>query len=550
MGWVNLTTNYFPMNKDRIYITDWLALKPYDTQTLTDSYYLKLSNRVKQAMLSGNESAVLFMYFDDEDLNLLACFFTAWFEDLISGTNIWNSFVRQHKHLYKKPLPFFPAEDYYEEEINPQDVSFLIWYYMNTAQDDKFISPYNDFILTITKRVYPIFEEAWEYAPENKVLHQIYSVKPDADYYQARTFTDTLLFKSYLFYPDTFYRLLDNEADIIEEYGEDENLVNYLNENRETTLQNSATRLLALKGKDWVAEIIGEKHPLQQSYANLSRRIRGFFLYKGQDDTDIFLEHIASGKRFNLTKKSFDNGDDLREIDTILFIGIVQWENEWWFSGIYYQHEFNADLVLDEKNSFESRGQVNFLDQDKKEMKETLEQQYKAFIEFNNDSPIAFMSAGKLEDFAKKFFSYFNDSLNLSEKEIEEARERSRKAGFLKPDEESAEIDFSENAKSGLVFFNPKSGLEMALSVNSAFPLPENPFFEEVNSEDHIFSLLMDQSISTELAMFCIENCSNKLSFFTEGVGKLYLNDIDFLIRFWKGEKYFSVPRVTAIGND
>ncbi|WP_319229192.1 DUF3843 family protein [Draconibacterium orientale] len=325
--------------------------------------------------------------------------------------------------------------------------------------------------------------------------------------------------------------------------------MNYLNENRETTLQNSATRLLALKGKDWLAEILGKNHPLHKSYANLSHRIRGFFLYKGQDEKDIFLEHIASGKRFNLTTKSFDNAADLREIDTILFIGLVRWEDEWWFSGIYFQQEFNADLVLDERNSFESRQQVNFLDQDKKEMKETLEKQYEVFLEFNNGSPIAFMSAGKLQDFAKEFFNYFNDSLNLSKKEIEEVRKRSRQEGFFKPDEDKAAIDFSDKAKSGLVYFNPKSGLEMALSVNSAFPLPENPFFKEEYSEDHIFSLFMDQSISTELAMFCIEKCSNKLPFFTEGVGKLYLNDIDFLLRFWKDEKYFSYPRITSIGS-
>lgn len=537
------------MRVDKIYITDWLELKPYETQTLTDSYYLKLCNNVKQALLSGKETAVFYMYLDKEEINQLACFLTSWFEDLISGTNIWNSFVRNHKQLYKKQLPFCDLEEYYEEEINPQDISFLIWYYMNTAQDDKFISPYNDFIQSATEKIYTVFDEAWEYAPENKVLQSVYKIDPDADYYEARKFIDTLLFKTYLFYPDTFYRLLDNETDIIDEYGEDVNLVNYLNENRETTLQNSATRLLALKGKDWLAEILGKNHPLHKSYANLSHRIRGFFLYKGQDEKDIFLEHIASGKRFNLTTKSFDNAADLREIDTILFIGLVRWEDEWWFSGIYFQQEFNADLVLDERNSFESRQQVNFLDQDKKEMKETLEKHYEVFLEFNNGSPIAFMSAGKLQDFAKEFFNYFNDSLNLSKKEIEEARKRSRQEGFFKPDEDKAAIDFSDKAKSGLVYFNPKSGLEMALSVNSAFPLPENPFFKEEYSEDHIFSLFMDQSISTELAMFCIEKCSNKLPFFTEGVGKLYLNDIDFLLRFWKDEKYFSYPRITSIGS-
>jgi len=36
--------------ENRIYIKDWLELKPYEKQTLTDSYYLKICNDVKKAI--------------------------------------------------------------------------------------------------------------------------------------------------------------------------------------------------------------------------------------------------------------------------------------------------------------------------------------------------------------------------------------------------------------------------------------------------------------------------------------------------------------------
>jgi hypothetical protein len=58
----------------------------------------------------------------------------------------------------------------------------------------------------------------------------------------------------------------------------------------------------------------------------------------------------------------------------------------------------------------------------------------------------------------------------------------------------------------------------------------------------------MDESISTELAMYCINNCKKNLPFFSEGGGKKYLNDIDFLLRFWKKESYHSKPSVTLVG--
>lgn len=533
---------------DKIYIQDWLALKPYQHQTITDGYYLKLSNEVKQAILSDRTSLVFLMYITKKDIDLLSCFLCAWFEDIVSQTNIYGSFVSIHKRLYNKQLPFYNLDEYYDDEINLHDVSFLIWYFLNTIQTEKFIAPFNDFITKTAERIFTVFDRAWDDAPENKLLKSIYEGNAnETDFYVARNLTDTILFKTYLFYPDTFFRLKEQEAEIIESGGDNENLLAFLNENRDSSLHKSHTRLLSLKGKEWAAEIIGTEHPLSSDYLNTSERIRGYFLYKGQDESDISLEHIASGKKFKLCKKSFDHSANLKEVDTIVFMGIVKWRDEWWFSGVYFQSEFNADLVLDEKNSLKSRKAVDFLDHKSEKTDETIELQQKAFLDYTNGSPIVFMASEKIENYLKDYIHFYNQSLSLSGKDFEEAKERSRKDGFFGKEEDESH-DFSEIAESGLLFFNPKSGVEIVFAVNSAFPLPSNPYFKEEESEDHIFRLLMDESISTELAMYCINNCKTNLPFFSKGEGKIYLDDIDFLLRFWKKEKYHSKPSITLVG--
>lgn len=58
----------------------------------------------------------------------------------------------------------------------------------------------------------------------------------------------------------------------------------------------------------------------------------------------------------------------------------------------------------------------------------------------------------------------------------------------------------------------------------------------------------MSEEMSTELAMYCIDNCKTSLSFFKEGINKKYLDDIDFLLRFWKRENYHSKPSITYMG--
>ncbi|NEW79785.1 MAG: DUF3843 family protein [Gelidibacter sp.] len=534
------------MNK-RIYLKDWLLFKPYNSQTITDSYYLKLSNDVKQAITTNNQSFVLQRYLGKEAVNELACFLTSYFEDIISKTNIWNSFISAHKRLYKKQLPFYNVDEYYEEENNAQDVSFLIWYFLNTIQKEKFIAPFNYFIVETAEKVMDVFDEEWDYAPENEYLKSFYQIDiKEDDFYVARNLIDNILFKSYFFYTDTSFNLKENELEIFEESKKDKNIMMFLNENREATLHKSHTRLLSLTGKEWVSEILGNNHPLSADFLNISNRIRGYFFYKGQDDKDIFLEHIASSKKFNLTKKSYDYSDNLKKIDTIIFMGIVKWKDEWWFSGIQFQTPFDPDLVLDEKNSLESRKVVNFLDHQKKEVEEVLEKQLKAFKDFNNGLQIAFIPSNKIDEFFKAYIDFFNNSLNLSAKEIREAQKRSRKDGFFGIEDKPE--NYSEVSETGLVFFNPKSGVEIALAVNSAFPLPNNPYFEEEFSEDHIIQLLMNESFSIELSMYCIDNCKKKLPFFNKGVGKMYLDDIDFLLRFWKKNNYHTKPALTFTG--
>jgi hypothetical protein len=533
--------------KQKIYIQQWLELKPYEKQTSTDSYYLKLCNQVKQAIVTNKQSFLLQSYLNYDEIDVLACFLTSYFEDLISGTNIWNTFVKYHTELYNKQLPFYNLTEYYLQEINLQDVSFLIWYFSNTIQQEKFIAPFNEFIIETAKKIMDVFEASWEYAPENDFLKSFYTIDDnETDFYIARKLIDTILFKTYLFYPDIVLNLKNEELEIIEESEDEEFIFNYLNEHRDFTLHKTHTRLLSLKGKDWVSKILGEANSLSKDFSNISQRISGYFLYKGQDEKDVFIEHIASSKKFNLTKKSFDNFESLKEVDTILFMGIVQWRNEWWFSGVYVQTEFDADLVLDEKNSFESRMDVNFLDHQEKDMAEMLEMQFNAFKEFNNGSQIAFVESTKIDTYVKNYTEYFNETLNLSEKEIKEAKQRVRSDGFFGTENES--IDFSEVAESALVFFNPKSGTEIALAVNSAFPAQNNPFFNKEESKDHIMRLLITEGMSTELAMYCIDNFKSELPFFKEQEGKTYLADIDFLLRYWKKNNYFAKPSITFTG--
>ena len=535
--------------RDRIFIKDWLILKPYLTESHTDLYYLRVCNEIKSAF-SNSDYEFLYRYLDDEDINLLCCFLTSYFEDIISETNIWNTFVDYHQDLYGKPLPFYYPKDYFYGEINPEDIAFLLWYFINIIQNKIFVSPYHNELLNIAEITFDIFDREYEFAPENEKLKDSYLLKPhdpDDEFYAVREIIDNCFFNSYLFYPDTRHYLIASEMELFEEHNEDD-LFFLLSNNREHLLYSLRTRLLNLRSTEWSAGIFGDRYAIKNDLLKMPPRVHGFFLYKGAKFSDILLEHIASGKLFKVTRKSIEEDKAFKADDTILLIGLVRWKNEWWFSGSYYSLAFNSDLILDEKNSIESRRVVNFLDQDEQAVTDFLKKQESAFLQFNNGEPIAFMPAGEIEPFMQNFLDFFNKSILPSQKEREKALKRAREDGILNHGRISGQ-SIEESTETGLVFFNHEHGIEVAIGINSAFPLKNNPYFNIDQSDQAVAALLMSDEFSKGLAMYCIEHCRKDLPFFQkENRDPEMLRDMDFLLRFWKRESYHVSPEVSLIG--
>jgi hypothetical protein len=155
------------------------------------------------------------------------------------------------------------------------------------------------------------------------------------------------------------------------------------------------------------------------------------------------------------------------------------------------------------------------------------------------------MPAKDFQNFMEAFIDFYNKSLKLSPNQIKAAEKRG--SGKFSDNKEENDYKYADVDESGLVFFNSKSGLEMAWGVNSAFPLPHNPYFNQSESDENTMFLLASKVMSTELVMYCIEECGSKLTFFTGNPGKDYLRDIDFLLRFWKKEEYYTRPAVTLV---
>ena len=511
----------------------WLGLKPYDVPAATDDWYLQVASEIRDIL--EKDSRLYLHFLLPEHVDILALFLASWLEDVVSETGIWNSFISMHSAHYDKWLPFACEPGFEPGKINCDDAVVLIWYCLNTMQSDEFACPFYDALHESAIRITKLLRKRVRSAPVNTCLKSCYTLdRNETDFYVVRNFIDTILFKTWLFYTDTLQKLIDKAVEINEGpvcHPDPDALIEECGIN---ILHNSHTRLMNKRGCEWAAKIMGDDHPLSKACSEMSKQLNGYFFYKNQNDEFIFLEHIASSKKFRV-RKAFDYHLQLNQSDLIVYAGLVQWMDQWWFSGAFRVLEFDAGLILNEKLSAESRAAVNSINRDEKDIPRYLHKQHQAFIEFNGSS-IAFMRSNEVKPFISAFTNYCKNSMEATEMQKKKALEQAHREKLFRnsfdPECSTKKEDFA------LVFFNPRLGLEVEKDVVNAFPLPNNPYYDEQKSYKEVYRLLVSSVFSVELAIHCIENCRDRLPYFLQTPGDVYLWDIDFLLRFWKAGNY------------
>ncbi|MEM6720955.1 MAG: DUF3843 family protein [Bacteroidota bacterium] len=534
------------MKKDKIYIKHWLEFKPYNNESQVDLEYLKICNKIYSKIFKST-SEIVIGYIGKENFKKFICFLVCYFEDKISEIGLWETFQVQYKKQYDKHLPLFEIDesDYFEDDINYGDVAFLTWYYLNKIQQDHIISPYNDFIYDIAAATTHVFEKEYEYVPENPRLQEYYTFVKTADFYAIRDFIQKVFFDGYLFFPDIRRRFDEDVEEMLEENEEiaDHMKMAYIREMDQKFTFNRKSVLLTMTAAEWTSHFLKHKKIKHKTdFESFSKHISGFFLYKGQDENYIYLEHIASGKPFDLYKESFDHYEEL-ENDTIVWIGMVQWKHNWWFAGNYTTQKFNADLILNLKNSLEARAQVNFLN-DPQKVKEVLEKQDKAFLDFNNGLRTVNIDHNELHDFTKKYFNFYTDSLQLSEEEKEASRKRVKEDGLIATGLDDDELLYDEDEFIVTVFFNPNKGMEIVEFVDHLFPETSDEF-EELDRDD-VIHLIFHPYHSPEFVSYYLERYNAQIVPLKEDyLVRNYMKNLDFLLQFSKCKSYEDEPQVT-----
>ncbi len=519
-----------PINNSKIFIQTWLRMKPYKAKVVTDSFYIELANKLRKT-ITDDPNKLIPSHLTEEEVSLTACVLASYLEDLVSGTNIWNTFVRLHTEFYGTRLPFCEETEFYENEPDYEDVKFLVWYCVSTISNDAIIDPNSYHLKKIAGDLTDIIHEAYEYAPENPILKRYYAeYETEQNFFPIRFSEEYLLFNTYLFFPDTGLLAEKEALEIYKKNNENNEAILY--DTLTEHVANTHTKLLALRANEWLAELLGAKHPLYPDLKAQTKRVQGLFQLKKQSEQSMYFEHIASGMNFDVTMESFNKNSAFPNEGDLVLFGLVKWKNEWWFAGAQAILKNDRKIVESEKNSQKALESVSFL-QNMDEKAEILAKQQTAFLEHTKGAQFVKIPIKEIDSFLHKFYDFYNEKYGKG-KSPDKAMTSGTKI-----------FNTAKNRNAILtVFFNPKKGIEISQDIWYAFePVSEkNPATEQRESAD---SLVDDRTLSSELAHFWYDNYAKQLDI--KPYSTLSKQEFDFLLRYSKRNNYHSEPEIYMI---
>lgn len=302
----------------------------------SDFYYVKLTRKLYDIISFselGKEQG------DDACLNL-AVALGHYFEDIVSGIGVWQTFTSKHKELYGKYLPFYDVdeEEYYQDEVNFNDVRLLIWMVILKEPDSILLDPEDPFLEKLTYKIYSVLDDEFEKAPMNlQVAEDLKSADYFDDFNALRNFLIRMVKWNYLFIIFTAERLeCLNERMEVSSWGND--LAQWQASYEVDCLLACCEKTgpLSLYLKDWLAALLSFHGMTKESERVAAIEFLNIAPYqlKKYDSENIYLVDVK-GEEYVVTRDSFNQLPDSTPRDNETFMGsLVKYDGVWQVNGI------------------------------------------------------------------------------------------------------------------------------------------------------------------------------------------------------------------------
>lgn len=175
------------MKIERVTPKEWSLTHPMSLACSSDLFYADIANKLIEAF-----RPTIFMTVNAAKIKReTALVFTAYLEDFVCETRVWDTLRQMYKSTYGSYLPFFNTshDDYFTDDINIEDLKFLAWQtFCRCGQQTGIVySPYSDGVTRMAQAAYDLFVEVVEEAPQNsRVKNHITNTFKKGEYFDIR----------------------------------------------------------------------------------------------------------------------------------------------------------------------------------------------------------------------------------------------------------------------------------------------------------------------------------------------------------------------------
>lgn len=416
--------------KNRVYVKDWIALKPYQLGSSYDSYYLKIANKVLDVLETEQEWIMLGQ---DFELKQLACILTSYFEDFINEIGIWRLFTENNEKLYGHALPFYELTDEYDSDyLNPEDCSYIIWHFLS-CHEQYYVDPLHRKILKMGKEVYELIEAEIDDAPVTTFYEKYFDVGKDVHFFDLKDKLYWFGLSSYLLCMDKGrefeYKFIETLVEL-KKPSIDPNGVAYMLQTGYVFSENSTFSGLA--PKEWFSKINGIDDTVVEDIKNVKSGVSGKYIFEGITPNGFYLlRYNMLDTVFEVIAESIDIPKDIKKGDVVM-TNVTKWQNVYWVSGflakIGTEEEMERDLARDKKDFSSIRFEA-YADDVQEKLRESTNDMYNAFVNALGKEVVICENNAVLQEAIKKQRDYHVEHYtNLSKEEIEETKKNNEKA--------------------------------------------------------------------------------------------------------------------------
>ncbi|QIU92911.1 DUF3843 family protein [Bacteroides faecium] len=490
--------------KNLINVNSW-SLGHLDVETnASDYYYVKLVRKLYDIIhfseVGRDEGRVLCERF--------AMAATYYFEDVVSGIGVWQTFTSKHKELYGKYLPFYDLdeEEYYQDEINFEDICFLMWMILQKEKKGTFLNPENPYLVKMASMIYNVLDAEFEKAPINaEMLERLKDQSYFQDFYSVKFMLTRLNDDLYLLKPFATGRTAKVEDEVKGVLGDslDDSSFAYAVESIMACCEKTGP--LALYTKDWLAAMLTHWGMTEESerLATIESLKYAVYLLKRYDSEAICLEDIK-GEEYVISRDSFKELPDSTLLDNKSFIGsLVKYDGEWLVNGVS-SWSLGTKLFDAYKEKMTMTGGDSVV--------------YNKIMEINENHPMLYF-----KDY-EEMLGWFDRHIGLDER-------------FTLPEQMKKQRFFA-------IYVDRVR--DMAMLPDGALVIKDdhNPYYSRKTAEEQGINYIVSaETTSKEMLHYLIEHnmlpdaCINSIKGMERG-RQLVQENMDFIARFMRGDDY------------